>query len=221
MVKLNQKAMKRWNEIPDDIKSQLLSNVYCSKCNDTVKIVHFEANIINNDLILKGKCAVCDNNVARLIESTEDSIDYYDEPELTFEQVDKLLDAQIESNNILIYKFEKYLESQNLVKKTIKKHCDNIDFYINNFLLHDEIEKPEDNVNSINMYFDYFMPRKTTFGSVNDTKNQIASLKKFYKYLLELNRISKSDYNELLQIIKNNKEDWFTVYDDEFIDDDW
>ena len=65
------------------------------------------------------------------------------------------------------------------------------------------------------------MPRKTQFGSIYDTKNQITSLKKYYKFLLELNRISKSDYNDMLEMIKDNKQDWFAVYDDKNIEDDW
>ena len=67
-----------------------------------------------------------------------------------------------------------------------------------------------DNLNSINMYFDYFMPNKTMFGSVSDTKSSIGSLKKFYKYLVELNRLSKNDYDEILEMIKNNKDERLT-----------
>ncbi len=220
MIKLSQEAMRRWNEIPDNIKPKLLSNVYCSKCKDMVTIINFQAEIMDNDLLLKGKCKTCNHNVARLIEAPEDTFTD-DEPVLSFEQVDKLLDTQIAENEILINLFERYLTGQSLAPKTIKKHCDNIDFYINTYLLHDSIEKPEDNLNSIDIYFDYFMPRKTMFGSVNDTKNQITSLKKFYKFLLELNRINKNDYNNMLEMIKDNKRDWFAVYDDENIEEDW
>jgi len=140
---------------------------------------------------------------------------------LTEEQIDKLMDEQVKQNNQLLKEFEQYLYSQNLAKKTVDKHIENIEFYINTYLLYTEVEKPEDNLNSIDMYFDYFLPNKTTFGSVADTKASIGSLKKFYKYLLELNRISKEDYKDMLQLIKENKEAWFAVYDDEFEDDDW
>ena len=68
MIKFDKKAMSRFNHIPDDIKSKLLSNVYCSKCADMVKIVDFEAIMDKDDLILKGKCEKCSGNVARLIE---------------------------------------------------------------------------------------------------------------------------------------------------------
>lgn len=67
MIKFDKKAMQKFNQIPDDVKSKLLSNVYCSKCKTTVKIVDFEATIENNDLILKGQCKKCSGSVTRVI----------------------------------------------------------------------------------------------------------------------------------------------------------
>ena len=68
MIKFDKKAMQKFNEIPDDMKSKLLSNVYCSTCKDMVKIVDFQATMERDDLILKGKCESCSNKVTRLIE---------------------------------------------------------------------------------------------------------------------------------------------------------
>lgn len=68
MIKFDKKAMQKFNQIPDDVKTKILSNVYCSNCKDTVKIVEFEATIEGNDLVLKGKCENCSGKVARLIE---------------------------------------------------------------------------------------------------------------------------------------------------------
>jgi hypothetical protein len=68
MIKFSQKAMQRWNQIDDKVRLHLLENVYCSKCKDAVKIIDFEATIQDNDLILNGKCSICNNDVARLIE---------------------------------------------------------------------------------------------------------------------------------------------------------
>ena len=68
MIKFNKKAMQRFNEISDNIKPKILSNVYCTNCRSMVKIVEFEASIEDNDLIFRGKCARCSCRVARLIE---------------------------------------------------------------------------------------------------------------------------------------------------------
>ena len=68
MIKLSKKAMKKWNQISSDRQPKLLSNTYCSRCKDTVKIVAFKVTLNNNDLILKGKCENCSGNVVLLIE---------------------------------------------------------------------------------------------------------------------------------------------------------
>ena len=68
MITFDKKAMQKFNQIPDDFKSKILSNVYCSNCKDMVKIVDFEATMDKDDLVLKGKCENCSGKVARLIE---------------------------------------------------------------------------------------------------------------------------------------------------------
>lgn len=68
MIKFDKKAMQKFNQIPDDVKSKILSNVYCSSCKDAVKVVDFTATIDGADLLLSGKCERCSGEVARLIE---------------------------------------------------------------------------------------------------------------------------------------------------------
>jgi hypothetical protein len=68
MITFDKKAMQKFNKIPDEIKSKILSNVYCSNCKDMVKIVDFEASIDREDLLLEGKCETCSAKVVRLIE---------------------------------------------------------------------------------------------------------------------------------------------------------
>jgi hypothetical protein len=61
------KAAKKWGKIPPYIQKRLLSNVFCRTCGETT-IVEF--SMINDKLgiLLKGKCAKCRKDVARLIE---------------------------------------------------------------------------------------------------------------------------------------------------------
>ncbi len=49
VIKFDTKAMQKFNQIPEDMKSKILSNVYCSHCNETVRIVDFTATIVNQD----------------------------------------------------------------------------------------------------------------------------------------------------------------------------
>ena len=43
MIRFDKKAMQKFNQISDDVKSKILSNAYCSSCKDTVKIIDFRA----------------------------------------------------------------------------------------------------------------------------------------------------------------------------------
>ena len=68
MIKFDKKAMQKFNQIPDEIKPKILSNVYCTSCKNMVTIIDFEASVECDDLILRGKCKNCLGQVVRLIE---------------------------------------------------------------------------------------------------------------------------------------------------------
>ena len=61
-------ARQRWNAIPADIRQRLLSNVWCGQCHRGTTITHFSGTIKGGNLLLVGQCAVCQGDVARVIE---------------------------------------------------------------------------------------------------------------------------------------------------------
>lgn len=61
-------AQQRWDRIPPDIQRRLLDNVWCSTCRGSTTIKDYSGRVERGDLLLSGKCAKCDNPVARLIE---------------------------------------------------------------------------------------------------------------------------------------------------------
>ena len=62
-------ARLHWESIPARIRKELLANVWCGQCRDTVIITNFSGTLKRADLLLVGKCAVCGGDVARVIES--------------------------------------------------------------------------------------------------------------------------------------------------------
>ena len=54
--------------IPADIRQRLLANVWCGQCRHAVRIMSFTGSIRGDDLLLAGKCAECQGDVARVIE---------------------------------------------------------------------------------------------------------------------------------------------------------
>ena len=67
--KIDLKAGKRWNSIPQDIQKKLLDDVYCVYCRDETTIVDY--NILNDKfgIVLEGNCKKCSGAVNRLIEN--------------------------------------------------------------------------------------------------------------------------------------------------------
>lgn len=151
---------------------------------------------------------------------------------MNFKQV---AEKTIKENNILLDKFEKYLVKQGLSKKSITNHVDNVDFYVNDFLIglgmHEE--KYEDgNIiipNAIEgIIFEYideflgnFFIRKCMWSSEYSIKSNIASFKKFYTFLEKEKYVSSIDLQCLKENIKEYKDEWIrklNLYDDPDVD---
>ena len=61
-------AVKRWNKIPESIQKKILDNVWCSNCSGSATIILESAKMEQKDLILRGKCRVCGQEVCRVVE---------------------------------------------------------------------------------------------------------------------------------------------------------
>jgi hypothetical protein len=68
MRKAEGKARAKWDAFPETEKTAILSNVWCSHCMSTTTISEIECQLINDGLLLNGKCSVCGNVVGRYIE---------------------------------------------------------------------------------------------------------------------------------------------------------
>lgn len=62
-------AAKLRKAIPPDTRKLLLSNVWCGTCRHEVTITNFSGAVRGGDLLLVGRCAECQGDVARVIES--------------------------------------------------------------------------------------------------------------------------------------------------------
>ncbi len=135
---------------------------------------------------------------------------------MQYEDFEKESEAIRVENNVLLEGFEKWLLECGLKEKTIRNHIQNVDFYINHYLLYDDCVRADNGVSSLNGFFNWFFPRKAMWSSKASTKGTAASLKKFYKYLTELNIVEIVDYQFLLSEIKNEMPEWLEHYSDEY-----
>lgn len=117
-------------------------------------------------------------------------------------------------NGLLLDGFEAWLAETGLKEKTINKHIGNVAFYINEYLLYEDVVRPQEGLSAINEFFNWFFPRKAMWSSVSTTKETVASLKKFYRYLADRALIEQTDYEELVAETKSEMPSWLEHYND-------
>ena len=147
---------------------------------------------------------------------------------------DEILESTIERNDDLIYNFAKWLKKSGLSEETIRKHINNISFFLNHYLVYQEIDgdidddaetivcQAEDGVDFIDDFLGYWFIRKAMWSDERSIKSNITSIKKFYTFMQSLNLISKDDLKFLKEEIKENKDEWIdTVNRYNNIDEDF
>lgn len=116
-------------------------------------------------------------------------------------------------NKKYINEFEKWLNEKKLVKKTIRKHLNNIDLYINDYLNYYDITKVEDGMSSIYLFLDGWFIEKCLWASKNSLKEMAASIKKFYQYMSEKDYVNVEDYKDMCSFIKDNMDEFLEQVD--------
>ena len=135
---------------------------------------------------------------------------------MSYEKLEKEAEEIRAENEALLHGFGEWLSVSGLKTKTVRKHIQNVDFYINDYLLYDDCSHAKDGVSSLNGFFNWFFPRKAMWSSKASTKETMASLKKFYKYLAEQGIVESVDYQYLLAIAKEEMPEWLEHYSDEY-----
>ena len=108
---------------------------------------------------------------------------------------------------------EKYLEIfkadlKDLSAKTIKSHIENVSFYINDYLLREDAINMADGITYIDSYLGYYFIRRCMWSTPATIKSTAASIKKFYKSMMEHGFVEKTSYDDLCCEIKDNIEFW-------------
>ena len=135
---------------------------------------------------------------------------------MSYEDFERKSQEIREENKVILEGFEKWLFASGLKEKTINKHVQNVDFYINDYLLYDDCTHAKDGASLLNGFFNWFFPRKAMWSSKASTKETVASLKKFYKCLAEAKIVEVADYQFLLSEIKHEMSEWLENYSDEY-----
>ncbi len=132
-------------------------------------------------------------------------------------------------NEELIKTFAAWLTVSGLTPATVNKHCVNIEFYINEYLLSACTTYPEAGMNSvdISMFMGYWFIKTASWASASSLKSNAASLKKFGQFLFTRGQIDHEELQSLITTIRDEMPDWQATmarYDDpniENMEDVW
>ncbi|SCY70921.1 recombinase [Desulfoluna spongiiphila] len=130
------------------------------------------------------------------------------------------------ANALVLDEFGRWLEESKLSENTISNHVSNIDFYINEFLLYEELTTPEEGMFKVGGFLGFWFIKKAMWASAASLKSCAASLKKFYTFMADKGRVDKEDLRLMKREIKADMPEWLATlarYDDPDtdLDDVW
>jgi hypothetical protein len=70
--KLSGVAQKRWNQVPEMVRKDIMDQVWCTHCRNSTPVQLREGEKSGRFLVLQGTCKKCGSKVSRVIEPDED-----------------------------------------------------------------------------------------------------------------------------------------------------
>ena len=110
-------------------------------------------------------------------------------------------------NKKFIKEFEEWLKEKSLSDKTIKKHISNVDIFINDYLNYYDVETAEEGITSVYSFLNGWFIEKCMWATPYTTKEEAASIKKFYAYMSEKGYVEKEDYKFLCEELKDSMDE--------------
>lgn len=119
--------------------------------------------------------------------------------EYTLEEYEKKCEEIRRTNNEYLKMFEE--DMSGLSAKTIRRHLNNADFFINGYLLLYEPLTIEEGLSRVGSFLDDYYLRKCA-GTEGTRKEMAASIKKFYRCMKDYGKISETSFDILCDGIK-------------------
>lgn len=126
--------------------------------------------------------------------------------EFNYEEYEKACEMIREENGLLLELFEESLS--NLKQQTARKHIENAELYLNEYLLYEDALTFDEGIWKLDDFLGYFFIRKCMWSTPSSVKSTASSIKKFYKCMLDHEKIQRSDYEFLCETIKERMPQW-------------
>ncbi len=72
LPKFTADAKKRWEQVPERTRREIMESVWCSQCRTGVPMQLREGKMSGRSLVLRGTCKKCGSEAARVIEPAEE-----------------------------------------------------------------------------------------------------------------------------------------------------
>jgi site-specific recombinase XerD len=139
-----------------------------------------------------------------------------------YRQYEEACERIREQNEHLLADFASWLRQNGLSEKTIRQHTQNIDFYINEYLLYEDAQEAAQGAGQVSMYLGYWFIRKAAWSSAASIRSNAASLKKFYDFMQARGLVDEESVRDLRETIRMEMPEWLATvsrYDDPSITD--
>ena len=113
-----------------------------------------------------------------------------------------------EANKGYLSIYEKYLIDHGLSTRTVSRHMNNLDYYLNDYLLRDDALSMEDGIEKIDDYFSHFFIRQPNGATPGTIKSTSDSIRKFYQCMVVNNKIDKDGFICVCKTIKDSLPGW-------------
>ena len=138
----------------------------------------------------------------------------------TLDDYDAQVDAIQKHNAPILASFHTSLAQAGLAKKTVKNHVDNIDFFTEYLVYYEPLTRlDEADEGDVSAFLLDWFPDKALWASVSNTKQYLASFKKFFQWMGETQRIPAEVVDEVLATMKEHRQDFLDAVEDD--DDSW
>lgn len=122
-------------------------------------------------------------------------------------------------NRPILDEFQSWLENSGLAQKTVKNHIENVDFFTEYLVYYEPLTKlDEANVGDVFGFLGGWFPRKAMWASVTSMRSNMASFRKFFKFLRETGRINQEVEDDVQNTLKEHKDEFLEAvnFDDSF-----
>jgi len=126
------------------------------------------------------------------------------------------------ANQPILDAFQAWLEKSGLSEKTVKNHCQNMEFFAEYLIYYEPLQGLDeaDSSDVLGFLLDWF-PRKAMWASPASTRSHMASFRKFFKFMTESGRIEQTVEDEVRETLKEGKEEFLDAVAFDDMDDDW